>query len=333
MTRDPEEDEDDAREAASSVEDDRLRLIFLVLPPGAPARGAGGADLEAPGRPDHHRGRARLPPARADDRPAAGAGQAQDPRRRHSVPRAARPRAARATRRRAGDAVPHLQRGLRGHERGLPAAARALRRSHPARPADAPADAGRDGGGRTPRPDAAAGLASRGAHRRRRRSRAAGGPGPEPLGSRGDRGGPRSGRGRAARRPGGAVRAAGGHRRRPRGGRDGGGHRLAADRRAVPRALPATADAGRRAQPRGRRRHGLRPGPGPRAGRRPRRERHARRLPPAARHPGRPAAPPGARRSGAGGVPESSGARDQPGRARVPPAAAGRGRPTSPREC
>ena len=33
-------------------------------------------------------------------------------------------------------------------------------------------------------------------------------------------------------------------------------------------------------------------------------ERHARRLPSAARHPGRPAAPPGARRPGAGGVPE-----------------------------
>ena len=33
MTRDPEEDEEDAQEAVSSVEDDRLRLIFLVCHP------------------------------------------------------------------------------------------------------------------------------------------------------------------------------------------------------------------------------------------------------------------------------------------------------------
>ena len=47
-----------------------------LLPPGAGARGAGGADAAHPGRADDRRDRPGLPGARADDGPAAGAGQA-----------------------------------------------------------------------------------------------------------------------------------------------------------------------------------------------------------------------------------------------------------------
>ena len=67
-----------------------------LLPPGARAGGAGGARRCAPlgGLTTAEIARAFLR-ARADDGPAAGPGQAQDPRRRHPVPRADRRRAAR----------------------------------------------------------------------------------------------------------------------------------------------------------------------------------------------------------------------------------------------
>ena len=53
---------------------------------------------------------------------AAGAGQAQDPQRRHPLPGAARAPAARAHRRRAGRALPAVQRGLRRHRGRRPRA-------------------------------------------------------------------------------------------------------------------------------------------------------------------------------------------------------------------
>ena len=56
-----------------------------LLPPGARARGARGADAAHARRADDARGRARVPDRRADDGAAPRARQAQDPRRRHPV--------------------------------------------------------------------------------------------------------------------------------------------------------------------------------------------------------------------------------------------------------
>ena len=61
-----------------------------LLPPGAGARGAGGADAAHAGRADDRRDRPGVPRAGGDDGPAAGPGQAQDPPRRHPVPGPAR---------------------------------------------------------------------------------------------------------------------------------------------------------------------------------------------------------------------------------------------------
>ena len=85
-----------------------------LLPPGARPGRAGRAHAAAARRAHHGRDRARLPRAGADDGPAAGPGQGQDPRREDPVPRPgggrpARPAAGGARRR-----LPHLQRGLRG---------------------------------------------------------------------------------------------------------------------------------------------------------------------------------------------------------------------------
>ena len=56
-----------------------------LLPPGARARGAGRADAAHARRPHDRGDRARVPRPRADDGAAAGAREAQDPRRRHPV--------------------------------------------------------------------------------------------------------------------------------------------------------------------------------------------------------------------------------------------------------
>ena len=53
-----------------------------LLPSGARARGAGRADAPHAGRPRDRRDRARVPRAAGDDGAAAGAGEAQDSRRR-----------------------------------------------------------------------------------------------------------------------------------------------------------------------------------------------------------------------------------------------------------
>ena len=72
---------------------------------------------------------------------------------------------------------------------------------------------------------------------------------------------------------------------------DRGGHRLAADRRALRRARPRHRLTGGGAQPRGRGRHGRRARRRTRAARTARRVGRARRLPPSPRGAGRPAAP------------------------------------------
>ena len=69
-----------------------------LLPPGARPRGAGRADPAAARWPHRARGGERLPRARAHDGAADHPSQAQDRRREHPLPGAARPRAARAAR-------------------------------------------------------------------------------------------------------------------------------------------------------------------------------------------------------------------------------------------
>ena len=83
-----------------------------LLPPGAGRRGPGRADAAAARRAADPGDRPRLPGPRADDGPAPGPGQAQDPRRRHPVPGPARRRAARPAAGRARRRLPGLQRGL-----------------------------------------------------------------------------------------------------------------------------------------------------------------------------------------------------------------------------
>ena len=74
----------------SGVDDDRLRLIFTCCHPALVGRGAGRADAAHARRAHHRRDRPRVPRPRADDGAAARPRQAQDPQRRHPVPRAAR---------------------------------------------------------------------------------------------------------------------------------------------------------------------------------------------------------------------------------------------------
>ena len=103
-----------AAEDLMPIADDRAAPDLHVLPSGAGDGRAGRADPAHARRPDDARDRPRLPRPRADARPAAGPGQAQDPRRRDPLPRPARRAAARAARRRAARPLPRLQRGLRG---------------------------------------------------------------------------------------------------------------------------------------------------------------------------------------------------------------------------
>ena len=70
--------------------DDRLRLIFTCCHPSLAPEAQGRPHAAQPGRPDHAGDRARVPRPRADDGPAHRAGEAKDPRRRHSLRGAAR---------------------------------------------------------------------------------------------------------------------------------------------------------------------------------------------------------------------------------------------------
>ena len=124
----------------------------------------------------------------------------------------------------------------------------------------------------------------------------------------------------ARARAGGALRAAGRDRRRARRGGDRlepGGGALRTPGRARP-------EPGHRAEPRGGGGHGRRPRARARADRPPGRRRRPGALPPAALRPRRPAAPPGARHRGGGGLRPRPGAGLQPGGAGLPGGTAAR---------
>ena len=95
--------------------------------------------------------------------------------------------ARRAAARRAGRDLRAVQRGLRRERRGGADPPGSVRGGDPARTAARRADARRARGARAAQPDAAPGLAPRARASTPRRARDAGGAGPEPVGSGGDR--------------------------------------------------------------------------------------------------------------------------------------------------
>ena len=104
-------------EDAMPIPDDRAAAHLHLLPSGPGDGRARGPDPAHARRADHARDRPGLPRPRADPRPAPGPGQAEDPRRRDPVSRAARRAPAGAARRRPARPLPRLQRGLRRHLR------------------------------------------------------------------------------------------------------------------------------------------------------------------------------------------------------------------------
>ena len=198
------------------IPDERLELIFACCHPALAADAQVALTLSLVGGLDDAGDRAGVHRPRADPRATARAGQAKDPRRRHSAARSAGAPPARAAAHRARRDVSRLQRRLR------PARApRALRRGDPARAAARNADARRAGGARPARARAPSGCAARRARIGGRAPRAARGPGPRAVGRRRDRTGSRRARARARAADARAVPAAGGDRRAPRRGGDG----------------------------------------------------------------------------------------------------------------
>ena len=246
----------------SPIPDDRLRLIFTCCHPALAMEAPGRADPAHARRPHDPRDRAGVPRPGADAGPAPGPGQAQDPRRRHPVPRPAGRAPARAARRRPARPLPRLQRGLRRDRRGdalirreLCAEAIRLARVVVALLPD--------------EPEATGLLALMLLHDARREARVGDGGDLVLLEdqdrSRWDRARDRRGRGPrrrgpcAAGRPGpyqvqAAIAALHDEAATP------GRHRLGADRRALPRAAADDPVAGRRAQPGRRGRDGGRAG-------------------------------------------------------------------------
>lgn len=117
------------------------------LPSRASRRAARRTGPAAPGRPVDAGDRPRFPGARSHRRPAHRARQANPSRCCHPVRDAARGRAPRTPRRRAGGGLSHLQRGLCGDRRTGLAARRSVRRGTAPRPLSGGADARRARGG------------------------------------------------------------------------------------------------------------------------------------------------------------------------------------------
>ena len=150
------------RTRCSPIPDDRLRLDLHVLPPRARAGGAGRADAAHARRPDDARDRPRVPGPRADDRAAARAGEAQDPRRRASRTRCRPATAGRPAGRGAAGPVPRVQRGLRRDRPATRSSARELcARGDPAGARARELHARRAGGARAARAAAAHRRAAR----------------------------------------------------------------------------------------------------------------------------------------------------------------------------
>ena len=91
--------------------DERLRLLFTCCHPALAPEAQVALTLRLLGGLTVPEVAARLPRARAHDGPADHPRQAQDRRRQHPLPRAARPRAARSAARRARRRLPRLHRG------------------------------------------------------------------------------------------------------------------------------------------------------------------------------------------------------------------------------
>ena len=138
------------------------------LPSRAVPRRSGGPDPANGGRPADRRDRPGLPRARADARPAHRQGQADAARRRGPVRAAVPRRAGRPPRVGARGDLPGVQRGLLGHGRRRPPAARAVQRGPAARTAAGVAGARRARGARARGADGDPGLAGRRAHDARR---------------------------------------------------------------------------------------------------------------------------------------------------------------------
>ena len=96
----------------SSIPDDRLALVFTCCHPALGAEARVALTLREVAGLDDDGDRERVPRRRARDGTTARAREAQGPRRRHPLPRAAGPRAARAAPLGARRALPRLQRGL-----------------------------------------------------------------------------------------------------------------------------------------------------------------------------------------------------------------------------
>ena len=183
----PRRDAGGAGDDETRMPDDRLRLIFTCCHPALAPEAQVALTLRTLGGLTTPRDRARVPRPRADDGAAAGARQAQDPRRaasRTAVPRRRRAAGPAATRVLAV-ALPDLQRGLHRDRRATTLVRRELC-AEAIRLAGVlvDADARRARGARAAGADAAARLAPRRARRRRRRAGAARGAGPRALGPR-----------------------------------------------------------------------------------------------------------------------------------------------------